>query len=639
MIHIDSSKYQLDVGLYEDIIQKDGFDMHINMFEYMCAMKESEAIYATIDDLLKSLVIYISRGELQSITPDAISLLLSKFFNIEETGLAKRTSKGKISLDMKTVIAPLRDYAVKNLRNNPSYYSLIIEFCDLYKEYKQAKSYMESTRAKAGSGLLRRTELIDNTGNALWAVASHYERQSTGRYYTSDDNLQAWNKKIVDTFTAPKDYFFVWSDFDQIDFRVAANLVLFKGSSNDEDRELFNSIDDKYEAMARIIDRKLGRDFDIRRFTANRKAYKTSVLARLYGASKFTMAQSGFTDFQEINALDRYYLEHPYYQQYLKKFELAIAFGYEVDVEDYFGFVRQILLPQNSNVRSRVLEESLNTPIQSTANDIIMLWVNELTKEFQSLGFGLDKFRVNLIRHDEAIFLVHKDCIPYLYLFKKYSKIMIDDWTELTNQPVFGYKYTVENEQLKEAYEASVQANYGKLDDHANPNVTTSRNWIPCKQVARALFFYPEAISLFACQVLSYDRNYESEVYELSEMIEEKGRYDKEVVNSSKNLLRSYLDNAEEGQPYDARVLDLIKNYRKYFNYCVVEFIETGETFRVERRDFINFLKEHDVGYVYLLNSLIQSSFKTIDGIQIRYSNDYVYDTLVEKLEAYYDKR
>lgn len=637
MIHIDSSNYKLDIDLYEEIIQKDGFDMHVDMFEYICAMQEAVAVFNVVGDLLKSLVTYISYGNILSIQPEAISLLLQRYFNIESTGLAKKTSRGNISLDMKSVITPLRDYAVKNMKNKPDYYSLIVEFCDLYKEYKQAKSYMESARSKANDGFLRRTEKVDNNGKELWAVSSNYERQSTGRYYTRDDNLQAWNKKIVDTFTAPKDYFFVWADFDQIDFRVAANLVLFKGDSNNEDRDLFNSIDDKYEAMARIIDRKLGRDFDIQRFTVNRKAYKTSVLARLYGASKFTMAQSGFTDYQEINALDKYYLEHPFYQQYLKKFQLAIAFNCEVDIEDYFGVIRRIPVPKNNNVRSRVLEESLNTPIQSTANDIIMLWVNELTKEFQALGFGLDKFRVNLIRHDEAIFLVHKDCIPYLYLFKKYSKIMIDDWTELTNQPVFGYNYTVESQTLKHYYEDSISRNYDKLDDNA---ITFSqRKWIPCKTVARALFFYSASISSFAYQVLLYDESYGEEVYSLGEMIKSKGEYDESVIKMSKNLLHSYIDNANAGFPYNERVLEYILNYRKYFNYCIVTLIETGEEYRVERKDFIKFLKEHDVGYVYLYNSLMKCNYNIVDGIQIKYSNDYVYETLVNKLEEYYNDK
>lgn len=637
MVHINSSDYKIDIQMYEELIQKDGFDMYIDSFEYICALQEAHAVYMSLSEALRVMITFITNGNLTSVSPQAVGMVLKDNFHIETMNLLKTTSRG-VSLDIKTVFQPLKDYAVKNLKRKPAFYSMIIEFCNLYTEYSHAKSLINSLSSKLDNGMIRESNVVDNKGNRLRVISSFYEKQSTGRYYTKNDNLQGWNKKVLDTFSAPKDYFFVWADFDQIDFRVAANLILFKDTAGTakDDLELFNSTDDKYEAMARIIDKKIGRDFDIARFKANRKAYKTSMLARLYGASKRTLMNNGFTDYREVNTLDTYYATHKYYQNYKRSIENAIAFGCEVDVYDYFGYTRRVPVPTNIKQGNRVLEDCLNAPIQSTANDIIMLWVTELAKEFQALGFGMDKFRIALIRHDEAIFLIHKDAIPYLYLFKKYSEIQIDDWTLLTNQPEVGFKYTVVDEELTKKYNESILYNEDKLDD--GKSVMIRKSWSPLKRVAEAYFFYASSISMFAYQALSLDNNTVEDAEEIHQLIMSKGEYDKETINCAKRLLLGYINNANNGGMYEPNVLDLINNYRRYAMYAVVNILDGERDIRVEKKDFIKYCKDNDIGYVYIFNHLFGKNYLIIDDIQLKYSDNCSYQTLVNILEAHHDK-
>lgn len=624
MLRISSAGYTIDRELFEETIGIDGFDMYIDEHKYTLREAEVAAQFYTAESLLAERINFITYGKYTSVNTVSVSTILEDYFNIEAIGLLRRTSRG-ISLDMTKVIQPLREYCKKHMRERPLYYTMVLEFCNLYIDYSKLKQFTEALRAKRK--LFTKTDLVDNFGHKLLKISSLYERQSTGRYYTSNDNLQGWNLGAVDTFTAPKDYIFVWADFDQIDLRVAANLVLFNG--HPEVIEQFNVTKDKYEAIARIISQKMERPFDEQKFKANRKAYKTAVLARLYGASKYTLMQDGFTDIHEINMLDDYYCQHKYYQEYIGRFKRAIAFNAAVMIEDYFGYIREIPVPQNEKARSRVLEQCLNTPIQSTSNDIVMLWVNELTKRFRASGFGLDKFRVALLRHDEGLFLVHKDCIPYLWIFEECSSIFIDSWSELTVKPKFGYNYKVPDKDLTEQYESIVQDNLDILQTTPEDSIP-NKKWIPCKSIARATFFAPMTPPLFAHRVLSMDSDWAVDVQVLKDKIDKR---EPDAGEFAKRLVNDYKTQADLSKPITSTILEYIENYNKFYNCCIVELLDTKEKVPLTNKEFIPFLKEHNVGYVYLENTL-SDNYVIVEGIQIKYTTNVLYTDIVKELNA-----
>lgn len=629
MLQIDSRKYTIDRALFEETIGVDGFDMYLDMNKYSLLEAEISARYYTATSILSDYLKFITLGRYKDVSPTTIGILLEEHFNIGAIGFLKKTSRG-ISLDMTKVIQPLREYCKKHMRERPQYYTMVLEFCNLYIDYSKLKQFSETLKAKRKR--IIETDMVDNFGNKLSKISSLYERQSTGRYYTSSDNLQGWNLESVNTFTAPKDYFFVWADFDQIDLRVAANLVLF--NDHPEVIEQFDKTADKYEAIARIMSQRMDKPFDEHKFKANRKSYKTAVLARLYGASKYTLMQDGFTDMHEMEMLDAYYRQHKYYQKYVKMFERAIAFNTAVMVEDYFGYIREIPIPQtdyakSEHGRNRVLEQCLNTPIQSTSNDIVMLWVNELTKLFRTHGFGLDKFRMALLRHDEGVFLVHKDCIPYLWLFQLCSSIYIDSWSELTVKPKFGYNYKVTDEALAETFENSVQENLSNLITHEKRDIP-NKDWYPCKSVASATFYAPMSPARFAYSVLSMDENWAVDAQLLKEKIESNSS---DAMQFAKQLINSYREQAQAGNPASSTVLRCIEDYNKYYNICVVELHETREKVKLTTQEFIPYLLKHDVGYVYLNNTMVET-YAITDGIQLKYTASFTRDEIVRELNS-----
>lgn len=622
MLQISSRDYIIDRQLFEETIGVDGFDMYIDTYKYSILEAEVDARYYTVESLLEEKIRFITYNQYHSVSSSVVATILEEYFNVETLGGIKRTSRGSVSLDITGVFKPLVELCRKQMRHRPIYYTLLLEFCNLYIEYSKMKQFSESLRAKRR--FFVETNETDNFGNKLSKISSLYERQSTGRYYTNSDNLQGWNLESVPTFTAPKDYFFVWADFDQIDLRVAANLILFNG--HPEVIEQFNRTEDKYEAVARIVAQKIGRPFDVHKFKAIRKSYKTAVLARLYGASKYTLMRDGFTDVQEIDALDEYYNQHEFYQKYVSRFERAIAFNTAVMIEDYFGNIRELPIPQNEKARSRTLEQCLNTPIQSTSNAIVMLWVNELTKTFRMHGFGWDKFRVALLRHDEGLFLVHKDCIPYLWIFELCSSIFIDSWSELTVKPKFGYNYKVVDEKLTEMYNKSVQDN---LDILTTPKqiAKSNKDWIPCKSLARATFFAPMSPAMFAYLVLSEDPDWSVDVAVLKEKIDAR---EPDAVSFAKGLIESYKSQPVNKSVYK-KIMTFISDYNKYFNTCIVQLMDSSDKVRLTTKEFIPYLKEHGVGYVHLHNTLL-NSYTIQDGIQIKYSTDALYEEITERL-------
>lgn len=627
MLRINSSEYNIDRDLFEETIGADGFDMYIDTVRYNLLLSELSARLYTAECLLCDKIRLITYNTLNYVDRNVIVKILSEYFNIESLGFKAKTQSGKMSTDITKVFIPLRDYARKYINVRPEFYSLIIEFCDLYIDYSKLKTFKESMAKK--KSILQPTDIVDNDGRKLSKISSLYIRQSTGRYYTSDDNLQGWNLGAVDTFTAPKDYFFVWADFDQIDLRVAANMVLFQG--HPEMVKQFDSTSDKYEAIARIISDKMNKPFDIDRFKANRKAYKQTVLARLYGASKRTMMSSGFTDVMEINMLDEYYNTHEYYQHYVEEFKQAIGFDTAVFIEDYFGYRREIPIPANKSgnkdVSVRVLEQCLNTPIQSTSNDIVMIWVNEITKKFREYGFGLDKLRIALLRHDEGIFLVHRDCIPYLWIFKKYSSIFIDSWSELTINPKFGFNYKIIDEHLEKKYNMCVEKNTHNIISDKDTQISIpNRNWIPCKKTAYAYHFAPLKVSDFAYILLSRDDNWLQETETLRDMINSR---DPKATEYARTIVREY----KESPDAKSYILEYIENFNKYFRYFIV-FLPDGTEKKVLTTEFIPYLVNNGIGYVYVYNTLTVN-YSIVDSLQIKYTTDISYESLTRKLEAY----
>lgn len=605
----------IPIETFEDEISINGFSVYIDQRKYTLSMMIALALTDTALKHLLDKIIYMSNGRLRDFNKESFGRFLIKC-GAPENIVCSGTG-GRVALNKARVISPLLSYIETRLRSAPVYYADLRDLVLLYKDYIESKHRSDTMFKKH-----ERFKLIDEynkEGQQLCEITSLYERQSTGRYYTNSDNLQGWNLYAVPTFNCPKDYFLVWADFDQIDLAVAANMILFNGKP--ELREIFSMYPDKYEAMSRIIYDSLNMPFDKGRFQLNRKPIKTSILARLYGAGLDTIRRNGFKDLSDAHALDTYFNNHKYYNEYRTNFEKAITFGGEVTARDYFGIERTIPVPQNPVQRSRVIDKCLNTPIQSTSNDIVMLWVLNIVKYFRDMGVGKELFRPYLLRHDEGLFIAHKSLLEHMWIFKQFGSIAIDDWSEITVSPKFGYHYTVEDEELTDAYEKAVTLNQSKITPYQQGAPSTD-TWVATGRPLEVYVYAPVTVAVFIYNIIQYAPGWELEAQELYAKIRSK---DLTATQYATKVIQAYADEDSTGVTKDK-----LSNYNKYGGIFALAIDGVYYTFTAS--EFLSYIKDNNYKYLTLHNSTM-NDYVIHDGVQMRYNKCTSYHDVVNVLK------
>lgn len=341
----------------------------------------------------------------------------NKYYMLQVYDKRKKTSR--FSLDKSNVLVPLLDNGYAKM--------FLTEYL-IYRDHLKAYSSM---RTKVSS-YFEKTAI-----DGIESLGYNWTRSITGRLYTKDDNIQNIKKLYLDSMRSENDdYVLVWGDLDQIDLRIAYYTLL---SESDEDNKIFKEYDDKYEAIARIIDNKLCRQFNKEYFKENRKKYKTAILAKCYGqTSVSTMATINDKDF--VDTLENYLSSNKRYSSWKDKV-WSVSEKESVDVYTYFGEHLRINLT-DCKTRDQRIDRLLNAPIQSTTNNVVMHIVNQTVRKAREMGIDRDKFRVYMIRHDEPIYMLHKSALSFLKVIKNYTAVQIDDWEPITMSLNVGTYYT-----------------------------------------------------------------------------------------------------------------------------------------------------------------------------------------------------
>lgn len=443
-----------DFGQYSDNIRATGTSIYVDPVKYHISTTYFRGQYVSAEERLKDYIRVMSQGTYRDTTPDIVRVILQDYCGIDPKKFRVRKQGSlSISMDMQKVVLPLLDSlrhwasTGSDIKNTMAYVLL-----SAYREYAYYKIKAQNSIAKEKKFIP--TDLKTKKGMKLSEIPFTYERQSTSRYYTRNDNVQAYDLLTVNSFTVPEDYVLVWADFSQIDFRVAYHIILREiGSKYDE---FYREYEDKYEATMRAICLFCNIPFDAENFEANRKGFKTSILARVYGAGMNTISLN-FKDPELVVMLDKYITSNVGHQAYREAISRAIEFGIEVVSEDYFGVTRAIPI---STAGYSVMDSALNAPIQTTSNSIIVHWTNNTIQQFRERGWNESKVRVFLIRHDETLYMVHKDAIKRDgWIFKNTSEVQIDDWSPLQVRLEMGYYYTEPDEDVTSLYIKSCQDN------------------------------------------------------------------------------------------------------------------------------------------------------------------------------------
>lgn len=401
-----------------------------------------------------------SGGEIKYFDKDSFLDFLEYHMRIKPYFLKDRKT-GKRSVNKETVIKPIYEK-----------YPHTQELLDMYIRHTEIKNDISKLQ-KILNEYIRETKYLGNEDQPLSAIPFGYERRITGRYYSHNDNIQGYSKRISDILTVPRDYFLYWSDFNQIDLRVAYETIIKEQDPSLDN--IFQTTDDKYEAMARIMASKLNSEFNLQDFKGKRNLYKVGVLARTYGQSANQIANST-GDQKFAYTLDMYFKENKTYTRYLERLYELCHNASNFTITDYFGVEREITVTSD---HSRVINQALNTPIQTTSNSIVMHYTNEVLDKFRSMGFGEDKIKLYLNRHDEVVWMIHKDLMPYLYIIEDLSSIQVDEWSLLTMDHHLGYNYGIEDAKLQEYFYQNVIDN--KSQTTAQIKHPSRKDYIPAK--------------------------------------------------------------------------------------------------------------------------------------------------------------
>lgn len=366
------------------------------------------------------------------------------------------------SVDKAKVLGPLLTRLVGILNNGSQSVSVedAVILLQAYLDYKTRTTLRNSAQSKLNK---LSTEEYEGWGVPLNAVSFKYEQKETGRFYTYDDSIQNWPLELCHAITAEKDYFLFWCDFDQIDFRVGYHLYLREPGS--EADKIYLAAEDKYRAMYEIICRSADKEPDFELFTKYRKSYKKAILSAMYNASE----QSLIADIQNKelgHELYEFFKHNERYQRFRRSIDKVIDFNTDITVSDYFNFQRTIPIPAFKNPRAiaDTIAKCCNTPIQSTSNSIMILWLEAVLDLFESHGYSRKTDIVPyLIRHDECIFKIHKRVLPDIWRLADCMSLAVDNWDILTLEPHCGLYYKEPHEAFEQMYAQSVEQNKDKF--------------------------------------------------------------------------------------------------------------------------------------------------------------------------------
>ncbi|MFH1397707.1 MAG: DNA polymerase I [Candidatus Omnitrophota bacterium] len=222
----------------------------------------------------------------------------------------------------------------------------------------------------------------------------------TGRLSSSNPNLQnipiktELGRSIREAIIAFSDDSRLLScDYSQIELRIMAHM------SGDETLvKAFNQGKDIHRITASLIYNIEEKDV----LDEMREVAKRINFGIIYGLSAYGLSRDlGISQFEAQQFIDAYFLRYPKVSQYIQD---------QIKLVEKVGFVTTILgrrryLPEinnrNQSIRQLAQRQSVNTPIQGSASDLIKSAMVKIHQQIKDAGF---KTRMILQIHDELLF-------------------------------------------------------------------------------------------------------------------------------------------------------------------------------------------------------------------------------------------
>lgn len=369
----------------------------------------------------------------------------------------RHTDSGKISTGEKSL---------KDIKNDHPIVPLLLEWREMQK--MDSSFYTPYFRRIEDQGVSR--------------IYSHFNPLGarTGRFSSSDVNLQQVSKSVKEIFVPEDGYYLVEADYSQIEYRIFASMCrdpyMMQAFMDGKDMHLATT-----ERLRPFLG--LGPDEEIT--DDIRKKGKTLNFSVLFGSGDRNVAGQLQCSVQEARALiNAYYEQFPTVADWKERMQRdAVAAGY---CETKFGRRRYISqldyfdeslyqytktgLPRDADQHTKDrfykllhgLRIAVNTPVQGTAADIFKVALRRLQRDV------LSKMDVKLhaIVHDSFIMSVHESIDPeeFTNKLRSITEIQIPDYVPILMDVKFGYnwKTLVELEEFKEKRNVATRQKGGR---------------------------------------------------------------------------------------------------------------------------------------------------------------------------------
>lgn len=209
----------------------------------------------------------------------------------------------------------------------------------------------------------------------------------TGRLSCRKPNLQQVPRKSIirSLFSAPKEWSFVEADYSQIELRIVASL-----SKDSEMMKVFVTGGDIHTTTARLVS---GEDSGEKEWRKKAKAVNFGLIygmgvkkLRLYAKEKFD-ANLSYEEAREFK--DKFFEQYSSIRKWHKK-QIRVARSNE-QVRNLMGRIRH--LPEIHSLdymeRSAAERQSINSPVQSLASDLLISAAVELHKKIDPEDFHI----------------------------------------------------------------------------------------------------------------------------------------------------------------------------------------------------------------------------------------------------------